>query len=364
MPGRCRNVVTPCALCVTPLFLFAFMLQSRMSSAQLPASPLAPGDLKRLEDAFRAHAEKNIRPEYQRSRLRLYVLFLLLRYAALRLGEAVRVDDERDLDLDAGLLRVAGAQVREIPLPAPLTAELRRLFHRDILLAERGRLTALDPGYIRRNFYARAKECGIAPESASPRALRHARAVEMLESGMPMPALQKFLGQPSLESANRLLVYSDDDIDTMTRHYLKREARLKTSARNVFPARVSGLRQSCFMVEVALTTLTGLKLVSVITEESLLNLQLSRGKTVMATVKAPWVVLTRNPAAPGVSNRFAGTVAAVRRSDLVCEVLVDLPEGSRVCALVTTGNADALALAPGEAVTALFKAFAVILALP
>lgn len=59
--------------------------------------------------------------------------------------------------------------------------------------------------------------------------------MELIEGGMPLPAVQSFLGQPSLESTGELLDYDESDIKAITSHYLRKEAKLKTSARNVFP---------------------------------------------------------------------------------------------------------------------------------
>ena len=140
---------------------------------------------------------------------------------------------------------------------------------------------------------------------------------------------------------------------------------MKTSARNLFMGTVSGLVRDGLLAEVELTTLSGLRIVAVITEESFDNLRISEGAVVTASIKAPWVVLARPE--PGedtrasARNQFAGKVAAIKSSSIASEVLVDLYDGSKVCALVTGDSVDKLALAPGADVVVLFKAFSVIL---
>lgn len=347
---------------------------SPTGEAQDDASPVSPSlsaphlstqQMGQWEQAFRERVETTRQPSHRLSRLRLWLIFLLVRHAALRLGEALRLNDEEDLDLEACLLRVPGAQARELPMPRVLVFQLRRFFSLPSIAARRGDLTRLDPGYVRRNFYARARECGLPPDLASPRALRQSRAVEMIQNGMPLPAVQRFLGQSNLESTREFLSYSDADIQTMTRHYLKREAKLRTSARNAFSGLISRIRREGFLAEVRIASFTGLDLVAIITEESLENLELKEGMPVVATVKAPWVILGRADAAAPVRtsarNRFTGKVTSIRRSGLVSEVMVELPEGNRVCALMTTDSADDLELAPGETVTVMFKALTVIL---
>lgn len=303
------------------------------------------------------------RPEHKVSRLRLWLLFILLRHAALRLGEALALNDETDIDLSGGLVHVRGQHARSIPLPHALIPVLRRFFSQVQLSSLRGTLCGLDPGFVRRNFYARARECGLSPALASPKAIRQARAVELIEGGMPLPAVQNFLGQPSLESTGELLDYDEADIKAITSHYLRKEAKLKTSARNVFPGIVRNIQQSGFMAEVELKSFSGLNVVAVITQESLENLQIAVGKTVIATVKAPLVLISRDEkkVKSSARNKFSGKVSSLIRSDVLCEVVVELQEGSQVCALVTTISADELDLAVHTPVTVLFKAFSVVL---
>jgi len=324
---------------------------------------LSPQELDRLAQAFWDRVEQSRQPEHRLSRLRLWLVFLLIRHTALRLGEVLHLNLENNLDLESGLLRVSGPYARELPLPHGLSFAIRRFLVSPEAAAMRD-LDRLDPGHVRRNFYARAQECGLSPELASPRALRQARALELIQNGMPLPAVQKFLGQPSLKSTGDILAYKEDDIQAITRHHLKREARLRTSARNAFSGVVSRIRRGGFLAEVQVTSFSGLELTAIITEESLDHLQIVEGKTVVATVKAPWVFLIRcddDTFRPDARNRFAGKVSSIHRSDPVTQVVVELPEGSRVCSLITTESADALELCPGEPVIVLFKSFAVIL---
>lgn len=333
------------------------------------APHLSTQEMDALDQTFRARVEETRQASHRLSRQRLWLIFLLLRHGALRLGEVLGLNDATAIDLDEGMLRVRGGHSRDVPLPQHLVPELRQFFSLPPVAAHRGELTHLDPGYVRRNFYARARECGLSPELASPRALRQSRAVELIQGGMPLPAVQKLLGQPSLESTGGILAYTDADIQGMTQHYLQREAKLKTSARNVFPGQVSGIRQQDFLAEVRVSCFSGLEVTALITQESLERMQLARGKTVIATVKSPSVIMARAPvhgAPPPTSarNRLEGTVLRINRSALICSVVARLSEGSRVCALITTERTDELGLTSGTLVTVMFDAFSVILDLP
>ena len=122
------------------------------SLASLPGiEHLSAPELDRLEQAFRTRAERAGRPEHKVSRLRLWLLFILLRHAALRLGEALALNDETDIDLSGGLVHVRGQHARSIPLPHALIPVLRRFFSQAQLSSLRGTLCGLDPGFVRRN---------------------------------------------------------------------------------------------------------------------------------------------------------------------------------------------------------------------
>ena len=107
---------------------------------------------------------------------------------------------------------------------------------------------------------------------------------------------------------------------------------MKTSARNVFQGRITSLRQTGILVEVAMRTAGGLRIVALITDESCRTLALAEGKLVNASVKAPWVLVTPGElsknTAPPAENCFVGVVERVREDQVVAEVLVS--EGQQV----------------------------------
>ena len=63
-------------------------------------------------------------------------------------------------------------------------------------------------------------------------------------------------------------------------------------------------------------------------------------------------------------NCLAGTVARVQAGAVNAEVVIDLPGGLQVAAIVTQASADRMGLGAGQPVTALFKASSVIVAVP
>lgn len=337
----------------------------------VPASVSVPDSTKHLTkeeltlatEAFAAWVEEAKTPVQHRSRNRLWLAFLLIRFGAMRLGEVLALDDRKDFSVSRRQVVVRGSSPRKVLLPEPVMQTISALLSSPMFCGMRGEILRLDQGYLRRKFYERAKACGLPGELFNPRVIRHSRAIELLSGGVPLQVVQSFLGQHNPTMAASYLEFSGESAQRIVQQYINREIKMKTSARNAFTGRVTAVAQDGLLVEVALTTLAGLKIVAVITEESFANLGLSQGSIVTATIKAPWVVLTRDQSGITTSarNKFAGTVSAVKIGKIACEAVVELAEGSKVCALLTRDSLEQLALQPGVSVTAMFKAFSVIL---
>ena len=133
---------------------------------------------------------------------------------------------------------------------------------------------------------------------------------------------------------------------------------MKTSARNHFEGTVSSLKPGAVNDEVEITTTSGLKIVAIITHESASGLGLAQGKPAFALIKASSVIVVADEGGARFStrNRLAGTVARVQPGAVNTEVVIDLPGGASVAAIVTQESAGRLGLAVGQPATALFKA--------
>jgi molybdopterin-binding protein len=62
-------------------------------------------------------------------------------------------------------------------------------------------------------------------------------------------------------------------------------------------------------------------------------------------------------------NQWKGTVTNVVRGPVSAEVTIQVAPGVEVVAVISTASADALALAPGKAATAVVKASSVLVAI-
>jgi molybdate transport system regulatory protein len=144
---------------------------------------------------------------------------------------------------------------------------------------------------------------------------------------------------------------------------LVRRVAMRVSARNMFTGNVAGLRQGAVNTEVTLALKGGETICSVITNESARVLGLKTGMDAYAFFKASAVILGKDLHNVKVSarNLLCGTVDRIEGGAINTEVMVALPGGSVVTAIVTNESAKRLSLAKGDHVCALVKASSVIL---
>lgn len=334
-------------------------------SFQVPAETKYLDNLQ-LEQATRAFSmwyNSARTPAHRRSRGRVWLAFLLIRYGALRLGEALALDDSTDIDPGSLSVFVKGSAERRVQLPPDVMEDIMDILESPMFFSIRGQALQLDQGYLRRKFYERARESNLPRGLLNPRALRHSRGIELLRGGVPMPVVQSFMGQANLNLTANYLEFSDETSERIVHEFLTKEVHMKTSARNAFTGKVTHIKKDGLLVEVSLKTMGGLEVVSVITEESFKLLAFAEGSVAVATVKAPWVILTEKEEGLKTSarNAFMGTVATVKNSEIAAEVVVDLPDGTKVVALVTNESVKKLDLKPGRDIMVMFKAFSVIL---
>ncbi|WP_235619931.1 TOBE domain-containing protein [Megalodesulfovibrio gigas] len=322
-------------------------------------------EMDALAEAFRQWRDAARTPLQRRSRSRMLAVYLILRHTGMKLGEVLAMDDRRDLDPARSAILVHGSREREAPLPKAVAEELDRLFDDPLMAGLRGEILRLDQGYVRKQFLAMAAASGLPRGSLNPQTIRHSRAVELLRSGLPLPLVQSVLGHKDITLTAQYVAFNDRAAATLIDQTIKSASVMKTSARNAFPGTVSAIRSGSLLTEVELTTDSGLRIVSVITNESARHLDIEPGKYMAALVKAPWVVLLRQEEQPRTSARnvFCGTISAVQVGEIAAEVAVTLADGTVVTSLVTDESVNALDLKVGQPICALIKAFSVILSL-
>jgi len=139
---------------------------------------------------------------------------------------------------------------------------------------------------------------------------------------------------------------------------------MKTSARNQFLGRITTVKNGPVNAEVILDIGGGEEIAATVTLGSVENLGLAAGKEAFALFKAPWVILVPadDTTRTSARNRLCGTVSRCHRGPISTEVVVDLPGGKQVVALVTDDSAERLQIREGTRLCALIKASHVIIA--
>lgn len=341
---------------------------ARILSASDPARCLDAVQLQRLEESFRSWVESSKNPNLLWSRKRILLIFLLIRYTGARLSEILNLDPWLEIDCDKQLvhLRKSGdgnASGREVQIPELLSTEIRKTL--DALQPQglSGKILKVDQGHVRRKFYARAEAVGIAPELGTPEVIRRSRAVEMMQSNVPLPVVQKILGHSTPSLAASYVDFSDEEIREVAKSFAEKEDQRKTSARNTFFGKIEAVHQGDVQSIVEMVSLGGARICSVITNDSRARLGLKRGTLATAEVKAPWVMLFKGQEEPRCTaeNRFYGTVSRIVKGKVATEVVVRIPDGTELCAIITARSRQILDLRENDPIWVAFSAFAVII---
>jgi len=337
----------------------------------------SPGDgscldtvqLNQLEQAFRQWVEASPRSHVQLSRRRILLVFLLIRYTGAKLNEVLALDPFTDIDAAKQTVCIrdleGGTQTcaREISIAAPLSQEIREALADPRFRDSLTNLFAIDPAFVRRKFYERAEICGFAKRLGGPEMIRRARAVELMQSNMPLPAVQKLLGHSTPNLTSAYFSFSAEELQRITKLFVERESSRKTSARNTFFGKIAEIQRGDIQSLVYLINHAGYPLIAMITNNSLERLGLRSGRLVTAEVKAPWVILQRSDTEPRSSaeNRFMGEVILINKGKVSAEYVVSIGNGMELCSVVSTTAAKELNLKVGDSVRTLFNCFAVIL---
>ena len=138
---------------------------------------------------------------------------------------------------------------------------------------------------------------------------------------------------------------------------------MKTSARNQFLGTVKSIKQGPISAEVVMDIGGGDELVASITHDSKEHLALAEGMEVYALIKASWIIIaTDNSLKFSARNRLCGVVARCQEGAVNAEVVIELPGGKTLAAIVTNDSIASLGLKQGMHVCALIKASHIILA--
>lgn len=189
---------------------------------------------------------------------------------------------------------------------------------------------------------------------------RHGGGTTLTEYGRRVVAAYRRLEK----ERERVLSQLNRVIGDFDQYYpLIRRFDMQTSARNQFLGRVTSVKKGAVNAEVVLDIGGGDQLAAIITNDSVDHLALEPGMEAYALVKAPWVILTTDDSLKtSARNRLCGTVVRCQEGAVNGEVIVELPGGKTVAAIVTNDSIQSLGLKVGVRACALIKASHIILA--
>ncbi|MBI9091930.1 MAG: TOBE domain-containing protein [Desulfobacterium sp.] len=322
-----------------------------------------------LEHAFREWADLAPRADMRFSRRRILLIFLLIRYTGAKLNEVLVLDPLGEIDPVQRVVffrgNVGGKESgpREVQLSETISRKIQELLADPCFRDASRNMLNVDPGFVRRKFYERAQACGFSKRMGGPEMIRKARAVELMQANMPLPAVQMMLGHSTPNLTTAYVSFSEDEIRQVTRGFIERESGRRTSARNAFFGKIKTILGGDIQARVDLTTMDGHSITTVITNDSVERLGLQPGGLVMAEVKAPWVLLQKGDLEPECSaeNRFKGVITRIARGSINTEYAVRISDGTQLCAIVSTTNQERFQLEEGDRVWAFFNCFAVVL---
>jgi molybdate transport system regulatory protein len=198
----------------------------------------------------------------------------------------------------------------------------------------------------------------------APELIRKARAVELLQSNMPLPAVQSLLGHSTPNLTKSMVSFSEKEMQRLTQLFMEQESDRKTSARNSFFGKVAIIEQGDIVTRIEMATLDGFSVTATITNNSSIQLGLKKGRLITAEIKAPWVVLQKTGAetpACTAENQLEAVVTHVNQGAIHTEYVARISDVTELCSIVTTESCRQAALKTGDRVRALFSSFAVVL---
>jgi len=346
------------------------MDQTRIISAPDEDQCLDTIQLKTLEESYRDWVDASPRSGVRLSRKRILLIFLLIRYTGAKLNEILSLDPFQDIDSSRNLVVLKSKKTksrvisRKIPIPESLSREIQSILSVSAFAESISTKFAVDPGFVRRKFYERSEACGFDKKLGAPELIRKARAVELLQSNMPLPAVQSLLGHSTPNLTKSMVSFSEKEMRRLTQLFMEQESDRKTSARNSFFGKVAIIEQGDILARIEMASIDGLSVTATITNNSLLQLGLEKGKLITGEVKAPWVILQtieNETQSCTAENQFEGVVTRVNQGEVNTEYVVRISDVTELCSVVTTKSFRRVGLKKGDRAWAIFNSSAVVL---
>lgn len=325
--------------------------------------------LNQMEQSFRTWADGSARADIRLSRKRILLIFLLIRYTGAKLNEVLALNPFYDIDFERRLVLLGKTGIkdsrlpREVRIPEAISEEIKTALNDSSFKKYLDNFFKIDPGHVRRKFYERALACGFPSAIGSPEIIRRSRAVELMQSNMPLPVVQRILGHSTLNVTASYVAFSDNDIQQVAKYFIEKESSRKTSARNSFFGKIQSVQKGDIQSKIEMLTISGNRVTTLITNDSLLRLGLKKGSLITAEVKAPWVILQKSDREPEstAENRFFGKIKRISRGKITTEYVVSILDGTELCSVVSTEIAREIGFQENDHVWVIFNSYSVVL---
>lgn len=300
------------------------------------------------------------------ARARLHLLFLLFRYGGLRLSEALALKPRQAIDTITGMLRVPGPNARELLLPLSVMRHVRRI----LSLPEASDIDFLrfDQGFVRKKLYAVGGTMGLPSTVVGPRAIRYSRGLELLGLHVPMPLVQKFLGQQESAQLAAFLNFSNGEARRIlvSQAYGRERAQCsqpggKNDDTNLFLGIVSAVVVGMRKIQVEVTTFSDLRLTAFCDPEQVGLLEIHENQVVSVRIDPEGIVLCSEKTTTSMANCVCSIVESLHADMVETFVCLRLSDGTTIRATLETLAVGKLHLAEGKKIFAVFPATAVYL---
>lgn len=212
---------------------YAWLMQQGLVQSN-PMERLEPiGQIERLPRPLDPNDVSKILKAIPASNLRDRAIFTLLYETGMRVGEALSIHyTDLDLTQDDEKIRVFGKGQRERTVLLAAAPESIRLLRRHLRHSHitAGSIFRGDPRYggsplpldysvLRKAWQRYCKQAGV---QATIHQLRHSRATQLIQAGVPITTIRKQLGHRNLQST---LLYAEVDQATVKRDLLEYQRR-------------------------------------------------------------------------------------------------------------------------------------------
>ncbi len=317
-----------------------------------------------LEQSFRKWLASAKRENVRISRLTTTLIFLIIRYTGAKLSEVLHLNPETAIDFAHNSIFFQSKnemeEGRHVPIPEQICVEIAEII--TILRAQRSDVPIfyLDAGFVRRKFYECAEACDLPKELSGPEAIRRARAIELMQSDIPVPVVQNMLGHATLNLTTAHVAFSPEEMQAVAKRFVQKELHQKTSARNCFMGKILAITSGAIQSLVTLQSREDIYITAIITNDSIQRLALAINTMVCAEVKAPLVMLYDGEQKPlcSAENVLSGTLIDVKQGDFTTEYILQLSDSTEIC-VISTNLRPSFPL--GASLWAVFTASSVVL---